>query len=157
MNYIKPTWNDIETSCNEMLISMSSNKYKPDAIVCLLRGGMVPARIFADRFNITSNLFVIDVKFYTGIAETRTEPIIKCSEEIIGQNVLVVDDICDSGKTMDCVKLFLRDNAMRTATLFCKEDCTTKPDFYHKVVKKDDWVMFPWEREEFGKEMLKFV
>ena len=148
-NVNKYNWEEIEQYCDQIVGKMKADSYSPDAIVCLLRGGMVPARIFADKFNITSKLFTIDVKYYTGIGETTAEPVVRCPFDIVGNNLLVVDDICDSGRTLDCVRLFLRDNFVRTATVFCKEGIIRKPDYWQVSVPDETWVVFPWEKSEF--------
>jgi hypothetical protein len=53
--------------------------YKPDCIIGLLRGGVVPARIFADYYNIVLDFFALDVKLYNGIDERREKPLISTS------------------------------------------------------------------------------
>ncbi len=55
-------------------------------------------------------------------------------------NILIVDDICDTGRTLEKYKDF------KTATLFYKERASVMPDFYVEVVEK--WQIFPWERRD---------
>jgi len=52
-------------------------------------------------------------------------------------NILIVDDICDTGRTLEKYKNF------KTATLFYKKRASVIPDFYVEVVEK--WQIFPWE------------
>ncbi len=61
------------------------------------------------------------------------------SNEEIGVSTLVVDDICDSGKTLlpfvcECV----------TATLHVVRTAVVYPNFFVHV-RKSDWVIYPWE------------
>lgn len=50
---------------------------------------------------------------------------------------LVVDDICDSGKTLEGIK-------KHTATLHFRVGASVKPNFYVEE-KKDEWIKYPWE------------
>ena len=136
---------------------MLSDYYKPEAIVGLLRGGVIPARIFCDYFNVTLDFFAIDVKLYNGIGERMEEPKIREFEEdlIRGNRILVVDDIADSGDTMRAVLNHLRTENIKSATLYYKGTTKIKPDYYAEIVEENTWLNFPWEREEFKREMTK--
>ena len=135
---------------------MDADGYKPDSIVALLRGGIVPARILSDYYSILLNFFALDVKFYTGIGETQAKPQIRdFNDNIIGENILIVDDIWDSGKTMQAVLDCFSDKSLVTTTLFWKETAKGKPDYYSKVAKEDEWIVFPWEKHEMQNSINK--
>lgn len=55
--------------------------------------------------------------------------------------VLVVDDISDTGKTL----VSFQDRGCQIATLFMKPQTIVIPNFYVKTVPNDTWVIFPWE------------
>lgn len=58
------------------------------------------------------------------------------------QDTLVVDDISDNGFTLQRMK------NKKIATLFSTDWTITKPDwFVEKKLSKDDWLVFPWEKE----------
>jgi GTP cyclohydrolase I len=57
-----------------------------------------------------------------------------------GRGTLVVDDICDSGRTLE------RYPGRKTATLFTKPHAGFKPTVWLHTVT--DWVRFPWELHE---------
>ncbi len=62
------------------------------------------------------------------------------SNEAIG-NVLIVDDISDSGKTL----LPYKEKKYRIVTLYCKKGSVTAPDLWI-YQKKEKWILFPWEK-----------
>ena len=58
---------------------------------------------------------------------------------------LIVDDITDTGVTLDCIKDNYNFNFIN-ATLFYKPRSIIKPDFY--IEKTTDWIYFPWEKSD---------
>lgn len=56
------------------------------------------------------------------------------------KNILVVDDVADTGKTLEEYSMFT------SATLFYKKQSTIEPTFY--VETTDKWIVFPWETLE---------
>ncbi len=147
-------WEEIEKSCLSMYSQMCYDKYRPDAIVALLRGGIVPGRLFSDYFNIMLDFFALDVTLYSGIGVANEKPDIKpFTGDINDKKILVIDDIWDSGKTMNAVLNYLGGEDITTATLFWKETANDKPTYYSEVSKENEWVVFPFERQEFMREM----
>lgn len=64
-----------------------------------------------------------------------------------GLPLLVVDDIVDSGKTIDFFRQILPNNQIWVASLhWCPENSPNhKPDFYVETKKASEWVVYPWE------------
>jgi len=158
MDYTFLNWSDIYNECEVLCEKISKNENKFDCIIGLLRGGIIPARIISD-FLLVNDIFCMDVKFYTGIGKKLDEPIIKfCDLDDKHNDILVVDDIYDSGSTMKTVKKFLKEEkkvSITTATLLCKKDSVQTPNYFSKYVKTKEWVIFPWEKNEFRTEMMK--
>lgn len=149
------SWNDLERYCDQIYSQMVCNNYRPDCIIGLLRGGIVPARIFSDHFNILLDFFALDVKLYDGINQIREKAKIKAFDgDVRGRKILICDDILDSGKTMDAVLDYLKGEKIVTATVFWKETAKTKPDYYAEIAKKDEWIVFPFEMAEFNREKI---
>jgi hypoxanthine phosphoribosyltransferase len=76
-------------------------EYTPDIIVGVARGGLVPAVRLS---HITDNILmrVVDVKFYTDIEKRTERPniTVPLNEKIDNLNVLIVDDVADTGKSL---------------------------------------------------------
>jgi hypoxanthine phosphoribosyltransferase len=123
--------------------------FLPDVVVGVARGGVVSARFLADLLD--AEFAMLQVEFYTGIAQRRAEPLLRggltCG--VAGKAVLLVDDIADSGRTLQFAVqhvMGLGACAVKTATLYCKPSSVFIPDFYEKQTKR--WVVFPWELQE---------
>jgi len=155
--YIHLSWMDVEEACIKIYEEMKRDGYTPQSIVALLRGGVVPARIFSDYFDILLDFFALDVKLYDGINDRRDQPDIKeFYGDVRGKETLIVDDIWDSGKTMNAVLNYLGEEKVKTATLCWKKTAQGKPDYYAIAVEDNVWVIFPWEVREHirGSELL---
>lgn len=148
------SWNDLEYYCDKIYAQMLKDNYRPDCIIGLLRGGIVPARIFSDHFNILIDFFALDVKLYKGVNERMEKAKIKAFDGDVKGKILVVDDIYDSGKTMEAVLEHLRGKEVKTATIFWKESAKNKPDYYAEVAKENEWIVFPFEMAEFNREKV---
>ena len=56
------------------------------------------------------------------------------------KNCIVLDDIADTGKTLQHYK----DEGYHIATMFYHKQSLVKPHFY-LYEKKDKWIVYPWE------------
>jgi hypoxanthine phosphoribosyltransferase len=124
--------------------------FHPEVIVGVCRGGWVPARILSDLLS-NPNLASVKVEFYTGVDKSLKEPILTqyVSTDVKGKTVLVVDEVSDSGKTLQMVAKHLGAfgaKEVRTATIYCKPHTAFQPDFFEK--QTDNWAIFPWDAEE---------
>jgi len=149
-------WKDFENCCYCLNQKFLLNNYIPDVIIGLSRGGVIPARILSDILN-NLNLYFIDVKLYDG-TNKRDCAVIRSDfelSEIKDKKVIIVDDIYDSGTTIKSVVSHLKSkefNDISTATLYAREGLEEYPNYYSKIVKRKDWIVFPWEKNEFKKE-----
>jgi len=148
--YVSPTWDEIY----EMLLSLATrikeSGFHPDLIVGVSRGGWVPGRIFSD---LLSNAHTANVKieFYVGIGETTRRPVVTqpISEDIARKNILVVDDVADTGESLLVALEHVRARGagqIRTVTIYYKPHSRFKPDFFAETTP--EWIIFPWERLE---------
>ena len=69
---------------------------------------------------------------------------LKLKIEELDQETLIVDDIADSGRTLENLDKVLNFGPV-VATLFYHKNTCRMPDFY--IREKKDWVVFPWETE----------
>jgi len=153
MKYRNVAWPEIETCVEAVGRAIRAAQFRPDCIVAILKGGMVPARLLSDFFG-SIEIYPIRVKAYAGtrkLSRVRLEPF---RYPIGRKNVLLVDDIHDSGRTLQKVMRHLRrrrPRALRTATLFYKHIAQHAPDFQACTVAPDVWVVFPWEKSEMSR------
>jgi hypoxanthine phosphoribosyltransferase len=93
------------------------------------------------------------VKFYIDIGKRLTEPRVyqDLPLSVSGKNVLIFDDVADSGGSLVFVKKLLEERdaqKVRTATLFYKPKSVIKPDYF--AAQTAAWILFPFERVEMG-------
>lgn len=151
-----PTWSQIfdMSLCLAQKIRVSG--YRPHVIVGVIRGGMVPARVLADLLEVPM-VATVQVEFYVNIGKTAAEPVLKqgLAASVAGKRVLVVDDIADSGKSLQLVLNYLQDQGaaeIKSATLYYKRKSVVEPSFFEK--ETECWVVFPWETRETLREIL---
>lgn len=119
----------------------------PDLIVGVARGGLIPAGAIGYAIGVKA-MGAINVEFYTDIGQTLDEPVILSpqldTDSLKGKKVLVVDDVADSGKTLDLVVNLLKETAddVRSAVIYTKPKTIFEPDFSWK--KTDQWINFAW-------------
>ncbi len=155
IKYEIPTWSQIY----DMLLCQAKkihSAYVPEVIVGIARGGLIPARILNDLLE-TTQFATCQVEFYVDIAETKEEPTLKqaLSTSVSGKKVLLVDDIADSGRSLQLVIRHLQEKGaveVKTATLYYKPQSGLKPDFYEKQTAS--WVIFPWDTKETLRKIL---
>jgi xanthine phosphoribosyltransferase len=114
------------------------------AVVAITRGGMAPAMIVARELDIRV-VDTISVKSYNH--QTQTDPrVIKSPDmEIVGdgEGVLIVDDLVDTGKTLEVVREHMP--KAHVATVYGKPMGRDMVDTYVTEVSQDTWIFFPWD------------
>ena len=152
-----PTWEKIY----ELLLNLASKirkaNFKPDVIVGISRGGWPPARIMSDLLE-NPELANVKAEFYLGVAKTKSEPVITqpVSVSVHGKKILIVDDVADTGKSLRLVRLHLKEQGatdVKIATIYYKPWSVVTPDWYER--KTSHWVIFPWERKETVRNVVK--
>ncbi len=150
-----PSWDEIHVESIKLALKIMEESYEPDVLIGILRGGYIIARIIADVMN-AQDLGVVEVKFYKGVGERAERPIITqpLTTDVRGKRVLIVDDVVDSGRTLQIVSEQVRLRGakdVRSAALYYKPKSIIKPDFF--IVETEKWIFFPWELGEFLREM----
>ncbi len=156
IQYEIPTWNQIY----DMLLCQTEKIrtiYQVEVVVGVARGGSVPARVLTDLLEV-SHLATMQVEFYVDIAKTKAVPTLKqpLTMPVRGRKVLLVDDITDTGASLQLAKNHLQmkgASEVKTATLYLKPQSAFQPDFYEKQTQC--WVIFPWDTKETLRKILQ--
>jgi xanthine phosphoribosyltransferase len=119
-----------------------------EAIVCITRGGLVPAAIVARELNLR----VIETLCIASYDETvkgslkvlkPVAPAIAAIGDSKGKGVLLVDDLTDTGNTARVVRQILP-NA-HFATVYAKPAGAPLCDTFVTEVSQDTWIYLPWD------------
>ena len=114
------------------------------AVVAITRGGLVPAMIVSRELDIR----VVDTISVSSYAhqDQRAAKVIKSPQADLmgdGTGILVVDDLVDSGKTLELVRsLFPK---AHFATVYAKPKGRPMVQTYVTEVSQDTWIFFPWD------------
>jgi hypoxanthine phosphoribosyltransferase len=150
--YVKLSWENIEQYCSTISESIIKSKIIPDVIISIGRGGMIPARILSDKLSI-KQVYMYNIKLYTGVNTRQAKPTLESfTGNVEKKNILLVDDIMDTGLTIEAVLNDIRTKRVvtsRVATLLCKKSNIRKPTFYAAESEENEWIIFPWEKKEF--------
>ena len=148
------SWQDIDEMTDIISKRIIADGFNPDVIVGILRGGIIPARILADKINV-DDIGVLEVKLYKSVGIRGERPYLRqpLILPVTGKRVLIVDDVSDSGLTLqfavEVVNAYMP-KEVKTATLYIKPWTDFIPDYYARST--ESWVVFPWERGEFERE-----
>ncbi|MDF1670876.1 MAG: xanthine phosphoribosyltransferase [Roseovarius sp.] len=114
------------------------------AVVAITRGGMAPAMIVARELDIRM-VDTISVKSYNN--QTQSDPkVIKSPDmDLVGDGtgVLVVDDLVDTGRTLDVVLKCMP--KAHIATVYAKPMGRDRVKTFVTEVSQDTWIFFPWD------------
>ena len=130
MNRYHVKWVEIKSLIDILSLKINKSKIEYKNIFGLQRGGLIPAVMLSHQLGI---------------------PMAKGD---IGPDTLIVDDICDSGETLDkLVKkyqtLYSFPFNLKTAVLHYKPHTSCfEPTFYAEKWNKDVWLTYPWEKED---------
>ena len=147
------SWNEIETWCDSIREKVSLS-FKPDAIVGISRGGLVPGRILSDMMWI-KDLQSVKTEHWGLTATVDGKASIKNRSVLFleKKRVLLVDDITDTGESMTLAKEYISEFSpmeVRTAALLHINRSRFVPDFYAEEIDNSNWTwfIFPWNIHE---------
>ena len=114
-------WIEIERYVIKIANSIKRSGKKYSSIYGIPRGGLIPAVLLSHKLNLP-------------LADELKND----------KKMLIVDDISDSGKTLEKIKA--KNNKNDIATIFVRRGSTVMPRFYGKKIGKE-WLIFPWEEK----------
>ena len=141
------TWQGFGDATRELSRTIVADGFMPDVVVAIARGGLLPAGAIAYGLGI-KNCGAINVEFYTGIGTVLPDPELLPPEMdmayLDGRRVLLVDDVADSGSTLDLAVRLLTDRGaiVRSVVIYTKPTTIIRPDWSWKDT--DLWIDFPW-------------
>ena len=115
------------------------------AVVAITRGGMAPAMIVSRELDIRV-VDTISVKSYDH--QTRADAVVlKAPQADVmgadGAGVLIIDDLVDTGKTLELVRQLYP--KAHFATVYAKPMGRDMVETFITEVSQDTWIFFPWD------------
>lgn len=114
------------------------------AVVAITRGGMAPAMIAARELDIRT-VDTISVKSYDHQTQAAAQVLKAPDMDLCGDGtgILVIDDLVDSGKTLEVVRDLLPE--AHFATVYAKPKGRPMVNTFITEVSQDTWIFFPWD------------
>lgn len=145
------SWPRFDRLVRQLAQRILASGWRPEVIVAIARGGLVPARVLADELDLAA-VASFRVAHYWQAQKTRAACVVDplCAE-IAGRRVLLVDDVADSGETFAAAldHLAARQPAeIRSAVILYKTVSPYRPDYFAAEVRSWRWILFPWAINE---------
>jgi hypoxanthine phosphoribosyltransferase len=166
MKKIYYTWQDVEHQTQEILRQLQRDAWQPDYVVGLTRGGLVPANLISQYLEVPMECLKVSLRDN----HSQPESNLWMAEDAFGydrevpKNILIVDDINDSGATLNWIKQdwqsscfpnephwkYVWGHNVRIATLVDNEASESELTVSYTAVglnkaEEDCWIVFPWE------------
>ena len=139
-------YEDFKKDTNSLIQEVEA--FKPSLIVGIARGGLTLAHAMAEGLKIRE-VQTLRTELYDGTCKRDALSVFDTCLFEDKENILVVDDIADSGETLEAIMAHLENKhphiEFKSATLFYKKSSLYEPHFW--INEADDWIDFFWERD----------
>ncbi len=142
------SWDQMHRDSRALAWRLEGKGIEPEggwkAVIAITRGGMVPACIIARELNVRV-VDTISVKSYDHQAQTEAQ-VLKAPDAGVtgdGTGILIIDDLVDSGKTLEVVRALYP--KAHFATVYAKPKGRPLVDTFITEVSQDTWIFFPWD------------
>jgi hypoxanthine phosphoribosyltransferase len=161
MKKIYYSWQEVERQTQEILRQIQRDAWVPDYVVGLTRGGLVPANLISQYLEVPMETLKVSLRDDNSQPESN---LWMAEDAYNGKKILIVDDINDSGATLNWIKQDWQDSCLpeadrwfklwkdnvRVAVLVDNEASTSKLNISYSAVglnkaEEDCWIVFPWE------------
>ncbi|MGE8546627.1 phosphoribosyltransferase [Alcaligenes sp. WGS1538] len=147
------SWDQYNRLIERLALSIHESGWKFDKIVCLARGGMRVGDVISRIYDVP--LGILATSSYREAAGTQQGDLdiaqyITITRGTLDGNVLLVDDMVDTGKTFMRVRDHLRSQfpaitELKTAVLWWKGHAQVEPDYYVAKLPTNPWIHQPFE------------
>jgi uncharacterized protein len=143
------TWEAFGVAARELAQLVVNDGFAATSLLAITRGGLAVGGAMSYALGV-KNCCVINVEYYTGVDERLDVPIILPPAltlvDLRDARVLVVDDVADTGGTLQVVAETVRPHVaeLRTAVLYEKPRSQVRCDYVWG--RTDRWIEFPWAK-----------
>lgn len=151
------SWSDYHHKIEILAAKIYQSQWDFNQIVCIAKGGLRVGDLLCRIFE--KPLAILYAKSYEGEGN-RIRGKITIAQELLmlesqlGNRVLLVDDLTDSGISLQKCLLWLKENysqdieQIRTGVIWCKGSSIIEPDFYVDYLPDNPWIHQPFEYYE---------
>lgn len=143
-------WATYGDAAIELAAQVVSDGFRPDVVLSIARGGLVIAASLAYALSVKS-CFVLNVEYDTGVDERLPSPEVLPPildlDDAAEARALIVDDVADTGHTLQLVRELCADRVAETriAVLYEKPGSVVTCDYVWRHT--DRYIEFPWSSE----------
>jgi len=147
------SWADYHKSIERLAARVHASDWTFNQIVCIARGGLRVGDVMSRIFKLP--LAIIFTSSYVAAGGTQRSAInvsahMAMMTPELGDRVLLVDDLVDSGVTLDVVNRHLVAHhpgvrEIRSAVLWYKGTSRSKPDYFVDYLAESPWIHQPFE------------
>ncbi|WP_104663990.1 xanthine phosphoribosyltransferase [Ensifer adhaerens] len=140
------SWDQFHRDARALAWRLADNGQEWRAMVCITRGGLVPAAIISRELNIRMIETVCVASYHDYDTQGQMKVLKGITPEILkdgGEGVLIVDDLTDTGKTAAEVRAMLP--KAHFAAVYAKPKGRPLVDTFVTEVSQDTWIYFPWD------------
>lgn len=143
-------WSLYGTAVRELAQMVADDGYQPDIILAIARGGLFVAGSLGYALSV-KNLYVMNVEYYTGVDERLDVPVMLPPYvdfiDLHNSNVLIADDVADTGHTLDLVRNHCKGKVGQVASAVLYQKSHSVVDCEYIWKRTDKWINFPWSTE----------
>ena len=150
---VEVSWDEYNALVERLALNVYESGFKFNQVICIARGGLRVGDVLSRIYE--QPLAILSTHSYTAEGGTiRGELVIAehmtMTKPRLGDRVLLVDDMVDSGHTLEAVynelpKRFPHITALKTAVLWWKACSVFKPDYYVAHLPDSPWIHQPFE------------
>jgi hypoxanthine phosphoribosyltransferase len=147
------SWAEYHHAIERLALLVHDSGWRFDQVLCLARGGMRPGDVFSRLFRVP--LAILSTSSYREGVGTRRGDLdiasyITMTRGPLAGSILLVDDLVDSGITLERVQQHLLANfpavrEVRSAVIWRKACSSFKPDYYLEYLENNPWIHQPFE------------
>ena len=140
------SWDQFHRDARALAWRLAGSRSEWRAIVCITRGGLVPAAIIARELGVRviETVAIASYHDYANQGELNVlKEVAPALAENDGEGILIVDDLTDTGKTAAIVRAMLP--KAHFATVYAKPKGRPLVDTFVTEVSQDTWIYFPWD------------
>lgn len=142
------SWDEVYRLAKILAFKIKNSGFKPDLVIGIARGGLVPARIVCD-FLLQKDLAAIKVEHWGIAAITLGKAKIKfpLPIDISGKKILIVDDVADTGDTFTVTMDYVKGKnplEVKSSVLHYKTCSSFVPDYWAEKQDEWKWIIYPW-------------